>query len=183
LIISISRENKRNVFKVKQVINYIKFIKFKRRLKMIQNKKGLSDIVVTLIIIVLALVAIGGVWFVVRNVLNTGGQGVDLGAKCLNANLEIQKVNCATPAACTATLGKTGSEVITGVKFVFKDAAGTSGTGMPLTQSGDVPNLAGKSYTALDSGLTAPKTLEVTPYFTDASGKEQLCSSTVKYSW
>ena len=38
------------------------------------NKRGLSTIVVTLILIVLSLVAVGVVWVVVSNLLNTGTQ-------------------------------------------------------------------------------------------------------------
>ena len=41
---------------------------------MFKDKRGLSTIVVTLILIVLSLVAVGVVWVVVSNLLNTGTQ-------------------------------------------------------------------------------------------------------------
>lgn len=45
------------------------------------NKKGISDVVITLIIIGIALIVVGIVWYVIQNVLNQGEskiyQGMD----------------------------------------------------------------------------------------------------------
>ena len=156
---------------------------------MIQNKKGLSDIVITLIIVVLSLVAIGGVWFVVRNVLNTGSQGVDIGSKCLSVTVEATKVNCTgsavNPKVCTVALSKTGSALISGVKLVFKNTASGAVSAAAVSVAGDVPVAVGKVTTQNSGivGLTALDTVEVIPYFTDTSGNEQLCSQRTSFSF
>jgi flagellin-like protein len=48
------------------------------------EKKGLSAVVTTLIIILLVLVAVGIIWVVVRNVVEEGGSTIDLSVKCLD---------------------------------------------------------------------------------------------------
>jgi hypothetical protein len=155
---------------------------------MIQNKKGLSDIVVTLIIIVLSLVAIGGVWLVVRNVLNTGGGQVDVTSKCLSISVDATKVNCTAvavnPKICTVALSKTGSEVISGVLLVFKNQTSGTVSSAAVNVVGDVPVAVGKVTTqnALVLGASL-SSIEVTPYFTDASGNQQLCSQKTSFSF
>ena len=49
------------------------------------KKKGLSTIVITLIIILISLVAVGIIWVVVRNVIQTGTEQVALGQFTLGA--------------------------------------------------------------------------------------------------
>jgi len=58
-----------------------------------KNRRGLSTIVVTLIIILVSLVAVGIIWIVVRNVIQTGTEEIAMGqftldAKIINVNLE-----------------------------------------------------------------------------------------------
>jgi hypothetical protein len=154
--------------------------------KMTKNKKGLSDIVVTLIIIVLSLVAIGVVWTVVNNLLKGQTSSAEITSKCLGVNLEVTKVICGTanPKICNLSISRTGTgtDAIAGVKIVFQETNGTR-TSAVISKVGDVPALVGGSYTLLASTLTTPKRVEVTPYFTDASGKEQLCSQTATQNW
>jgi len=155
---------------------------------MINNKKGMSAIVVTLIIIVLSLVAIGGVWLVVRNILNTQTGQLDIGSKCLNTNVEATKVNCTAvgvnPKRCTVELSKTGSEVISGVKLVFKNDITGIASSAAIDVAGDVPVVVGKRATQ-DAlvGAVAINTIEITPYFTDGSGNQQLCSQKTSFEF
>jgi hypothetical protein len=60
--------------------------------KRAKNKRGLSSIVTTLIIIVLSLVAVGGVWVVVSNVLKSGTQQASFQFGTLFLDLKIDKV-------------------------------------------------------------------------------------------
>ena len=156
---------------------------------MMGNKKGLSDIVITLLIVVLSLVAIGGVWFVVRNVLNRGNQQTDIGAKCLAVVVDATKVECdhtGTNQVCDVTLSKQGSDAISGVKLVFKN----SGTGVQSSTAvdfaGDVPEVVGVVATDRDTlvaSTNALDTVEVIPYFTDASGNVQLCQQRTSFKF
>jgi flagellin-like protein len=43
------------------------------------DKRGISPVITTLIIILLALVAIGIVWIVIKNIVSEGTEGISLG--------------------------------------------------------------------------------------------------------
>jgi len=51
------------------------------------NKKGLSEVVTTVLIILLAIVAITIVWFVVRNVIKSGSEEADIRKVSLDLNI------------------------------------------------------------------------------------------------
>jgi hypothetical protein len=160
---------------------------------MIQNKRGLSTIVVTLIIIVLSLVAVGVVWAVVNGLLKTGTSNVDINSKCLGLGLQITAANCSTGATdkmCDVQVVRsgTGTDVINGVKVVFRNETTTTVyTPNPIDVVGDVPALVGVRIHGVDSGLVNAvgiDTVEVTPYFKDAtSGNIQLCGQTSSFNF
>jgi hypothetical protein len=158
---------------------------------MTKNKNGLSDIVVTLIIIVLSLVAIGVVWTVVNNLVKGGAASADFSAKCLGVNLEITQANCSaglTNKNCDVQVMRSGSttDPITGVKFVFRnETSGVSSVAI-ATIVGDIPSAIGKKFTGVNSSIinaNGISKVEVTPYFTDTSGNQQTCSQTVSFSF
>ncbi len=145
---------------------------------MIKNKRGLSAIITTLLIVVLVLVAVGIVWAVVSGLLIGGAEDIELSAKCLNVDVKATAVVCtgADPDICNVTLERTGTETeaIAGVKLVFRDS--TSGTNSGVIQNAsNVEALAGRTILDVATTLTAPDSVEVTPYFLDASGNDQLC--------
>jgi len=152
---------------------------------MIENKKGLSAIVTTLLVILLVLVAVGIVWVVVRNVIQSGAEGVELSAKCLQIDLSATAVVCSagTNHECNVTFERTGinTDVINGVKLVFRNETAAINSGL-LDVSGDIEQLVGRTEPTIDTGLvatgSAPDKIEVTVYFKDTSGNEQLCSQT-----
>jgi hypothetical protein len=156
---------------------------------MIENKKGLSDIIITLLIVVLALVAIGGVWFVVRNVLSSGTGETDVAAKCLSITLEATRVNCSNPGDpalnknCTLVLAKTGSEPISGVKLIFKNITSGIQSAGAVDVPNDVAELVGLTTTVdtLVPKANGLNSVEVVPYFIDASGNAQLCSQKTSF--
>ena len=141
------------------------------------NKRGLSAIITTLLVVLLVLVAVGIVWVVISRLIRTGAEGVGVGARCLNIDVSVTAVNCNNPEVCVVTLTRTGSDndVIGGVKLVFSNETENSGV---INKSGNIEKLVGKTITNLDSTLDAPDKLEVTVYLKDASGNEQLCSQT-----
>lgn len=59
---------------------------------MIKYKKGLSEVIVTLITVLLAIVAIGIIWVVVSEVLNSNAQSIDIAEKCQGVSIQIEKV-------------------------------------------------------------------------------------------
>lgn len=84
------------------------------------NKKGLSQVVTTLIIILLGIVAIGVVWFVVANLLQEGAENVDIGQFTLN--LQVKSVKLDSGNNITVTIKRnTGEGNITALDFIFSD--------------------------------------------------------------
>ncbi|OGJ13211.1 hypothetical protein A3K82_01400 [Candidatus Pacearchaeota archaeon RBG_19FT_COMBO_34_9] len=147
-----------------------------------KNRKGLSAVVIALILILLALAAISIVWVVVNNIIKSGTKNADITAKCLNVNVEATASTCAA-GVCDIIIMRTGTEddAIAGVKLVFRDStAGTSSA--VIDEAGNIEALAGKSVN-VDTGLTAPDSVEVTAYFEDASGNKQLCGLTTTFEF
>lgn len=150
-----------------------------------RNKKGLSTIVVTLIIVLLSLVAVGVVWAVVNNLIKSGSEGVGVSSKCLNLAIAAIGVNCSgTPTvSCTTRLERTGTgtDSIAGVKLIFTNE--TAGLSSALLDSpGNIETLVGKVYT-FATGIENADKVVVTPYFLDASGKEQLCTQSSDFEF
>lgn len=150
-----------------------------------KNKKAMSTLVVTVIMIALVLVAVGVVWAVYRGLLGSGTKNIELQGKCLPIDVIPTVVICDTSALkkCDVTLSRTGSstEVIGGVALVFKDATGTA-SGV-IYSDGDVPALSGRIVQDAPTGLTSPNRVEATAYFLDEAGKKQLCQKTNGYNF
>ncbi len=141
------------------------------------NKRGLSAIVTTLLIILLVLVAVGVVWGVVRGILRGGADDLGSSTRCLYINVEATAINCEDAEACRVILTRTGSDndAIGGVKFVFEDATNEERSPSAIDVAGNIEKLVGLTTTQ-DSGVTSPSKLEVTVYLVDESGNEDPCS-------
>ena len=152
-----------------------------------RDKRGLSTIVTTLIIIVLVLVAIGIVWAVVRNVIQTGSGTLDISAKCLNIDVRASQANCSdgTPnKICQVTLVRTGTgnDVIAGVKLVFRNTTSAK----VYDAEGNIEPVAGRVLTNVPTGIlsaTFISKVEATVYFEDESGVAKYCSQTTSFTF
>jgi len=150
------------------------------------NKKGLSMIVSTLIIILLVLVAVGIIWVVARNVIQGGSEQIEISAKCLEVSISATGVNCVqgeTSDNCTVTLTRAaGGEAIGGVKLAFVNAAGTAN--YVSTYSGDIGALETVTTDYIETvAVNETSKVEVTPFFLDSSNNEQLCSLSTEYTY
>jgi len=68
------------------------------------DKKGISNIVVSLLMIVLVMVAMGIIFFVVRDVVESGEGKINLGTRCLEVDVRATKLTCTTPGVCDVTV-------------------------------------------------------------------------------
>ncbi|MBI5804390.1 hypothetical protein HY450_04040 [Candidatus Pacearchaeota archaeon] len=134
-----------------------------------ENKKGLSDIIATVLIVLLALAAVAVVWsFIQPAIKNTGGS-IDLQTKCLNTEVK--------PTACTVT-GGTGTVNIqlvkgeaTKVVAVIEDSLGATYVGET-----DAPNpLATKSVSVPSVGSASPFNAKAAAIVSDAEGNTATC--------
>mgnify|MGYP001598292274 CR=1 FL=1 len=83
------------------------------------RKKGLSEVVTTVIIILLSLVAVGIVWVVVKNVVSSGAEGVSLGM--FTNSLVIKSVVLENNSVLVDVKRNSGGDNITFVKFIFEN--------------------------------------------------------------
>jgi len=154
--------------------------------KEMSNKKGVSTIIVTVIMITIVLAAVGVVWVMIQNILDQSSSDIDLNSKCLKVNLVATKMVCSDATTCDVTINrKAGGDEIGGVKLIFSNT--TSGNvGEIVDVAGNIQELGTDIAEDKEHGLTAlekPNNVEIAVYFLDESGAEQLCSQTKKFSF
>jgi hypothetical protein len=149
------------------------------------NKKGMSTVVVTIIMIVLVLAAVGVIWIIVQGILEEGTSDVSLGVKCLKVNLVATKMIC-SGETCDVTINrKAGGEDIEGIKLIFSNSdSGNVGTTVEDVP-GNILELGTITTSGMAHGLTGeqPDTVEVAVYFIDEGEREQICSQTKKFNF
>lgn len=131
---------------------------------MIQSRKGLSDIVTNVLIILLVLVAIGIIWAFVRPSLNQGASQLEGQADCLAIQMEAKScVKNATNDYNVEVFRGAGEGDFKGYKVVFKDANGNTKSFEKKT-TGDVIDTLGQvkfGATATDLGTFVPVSVDV----------------------
>jgi hypothetical protein len=150
------------------------------------NKKGLSTIVATLLIILLTLVAVGIIWVVVKNVVTGGSDQVTLDSKCLSANVVATKVTNVTNVYSVTLSRQGGTDELGGVKLVFTNEDGTTssvvdvpGTTYPLAALSTITVPATVNTTIVPN----PSRVNVFVYFLDSSGNPQLCKTATQLTF
>jgi len=83
------------------------------------NKRGLSTVIITLIIILLSLVAVGIVWTVVSNILSEGSLEIGLGRFTLS--LDISKAYIENENIVVDVKRNAGEGELVKIKFILSD--------------------------------------------------------------
>jgi flagellin-like protein len=145
------------------------------------EKKGLSGIITTLILIAIALVAVGVVWYTINKVILEQTENIVLSEKCLKVNLEIIKADC-NSGDCEILIKRTsGGDFFDGINLVFYNQDKTS-------EVKDIPgninflSTVKKQVTGINQ--TAEK-VEVYAYFLNEDGNKHFCKqkSLIKISY
>ena len=147
-----------------------------------KNKKGLSGIVTTLIIILLVLVSVGVIWQVVGNLLDKSTTTIGTSSKCLDIDVRATKVlSTGTDGYNITITRKPTGEGEVGAKIVFFSDASNS---EPLTFGEMLTPLETATREMTATGVANATYVEVTPFFIDEdSGKETLCSSSTRFEF
>lgn len=145
---------------------------------MISNKKGLSTVVTTLIIILLVLVAVGIIWVVVRGVIEQGSGQIDASTQCNQIDLRIKSVGTCDASSCAVTVERrTGGNTIGGVYLTVSDGTNT----VYWYEPGDIPQLTTSTITSTNS--TAGATIvKATAYINNDNNLPQLCQISSEYN-
>jgi len=147
------------------------------------EKKGLSTVVVSLILIVVALAAVAVVWVIVNNVIGGSTGQVNLQKDCLDVKLTPTRLVCsgATNSTCDVTVERgAGGKAIAGIKLSFTNS--TEAVNFVETSAGDIAQLEKSTVSAVSTGIVNADKVDVNAYFLDGSGNEQVCSTASTYS-
>ena len=126
-----------------------------------KNRKGVSEVVANVLIVLLVIVGIAVIWSVVKPTIDKGAQGIQTGSECLSISLEpvscayTNATNVATSSASAKIKRNSGGGSIDSIDVVFE---GTGGTSKVYT------------YTIPTTGFDELSTVDVTPVWADVSG-------------
>ena len=137
----------------------------------LKNRKGLSAIVATLIIILLVLVAAGIIWVVVRSLVQEGAEGIELGKFTLD--LEIKRAQIGNGDVTVVVVRRNpGQGNYIGMNFVFSDGINSE----IIRENTTLQELEERSFTFTLTEISTSnlKTISVAPIFELSSGKESV---------
>ena len=135
------------------------------------NRRGLSRVIATLIIILLVLVAIGIVWIAIKSIIASGVEGIFLGRFTIDLKIKDAYVD-ENNIVVNLIKRKPGQGNLAGIKFIF-----SNGTDMESAEKNTtMKELEEKSFTftlnELDVGTV--ETVSIAPIFGLDSGEERL---------
>lgn len=149
----------------------------KKRGLFFKDKRGLSSIVITLIITLLALVAIGVVWVVIQNLLSTGSSGIGL-AK-FTVNLKITNAYEKEGNISVFVTRTVGAGNLNQIKFILSDNSNSE----VITEDTAMQELESGTFSLRPSKLVATQILSVSvaPVIKMPDGTESLGDITDTY--
>ncbi|MEK6885078.1 MAG: archaellin/type IV pilin N-terminal domain-containing protein [Nanoarchaeota archaeon] len=124
---------------------------------MYKNKRGLSEVVTAIIVILLVLVAVGIIWAVVQNLLEEGAGEAEGGVDCISTQISVERVTREGTGAddttnaykynVTVARSTGGPESVSDLRLVFS----TSTKSQTVTPAGTIAisELGKQSFTLL----------------------------------
>lgn len=151
-----------------------------------KDKRAMSEIVTTIIMVVLALVAVAIIWSIVNNLISERGAQAVVTQKCLDVKLSIAGIPGCNTDGCNITITRSaGGDDFDGLHIILKSPTDSSKV---ITVPGNVGQLEQTTFFANMTDVTddfdasSTNKVEVTVYFRDESGVAQNCPSPAKYS-
>ena len=133
-----------------------------------KNKRGLSDVVTIVLIILLALAAVGIIWAFIKPTIENTGSGIDLSAQCFNT--EVKPTRCVynyTDKYANIQLAKGEANKVI---LVLEFADGTT-----EVKEAPAPNLLGTKTIDLTDLTKAPIKASAAAVISDDKGNEKTC--------
>jgi len=157
----------------------------------LRSKKAMSGIVTVVLLVVLVLVAVAIFWGVLRNLLEEDTGQIEITQKCLNVNVRPTSGSCDALSTdnCNVTITRDagGDELLLeGVKLIFTDTV--TGKSNVTTAKGNIAVLGTKTVPSVglvdsSSAVLSPTKVEVSAYFLDDSGAENICPGKAPYTF
>src|SRR3989304_5627712 len=137
------------------------------------STKGLSDVVTTLVIILISLVAIGVVWVVIQNVIQKGSEQVELGQFTLDLQIKAVQVQDENVTIVIVKRNPGEGEFV-GMNFIFSDGQNSE----IIRENISLQELEEKTFTFTLTTIStsALKSVSVAPIYRPSSGRETIGS-------
>lgn len=134
------------------------------------NKRGMSAVVTTLIIILLTIVALGIVWVVVKNIIDKGSDEITLTG--LTLDLEIVKAVSDDTFVNVTVKRNPGEGNLVGINFIFSDGDNSD----VVRVDTNLAELGWQTFIFLRNDLAVDNitSIAVAPIFETSSGKETI---------
>ena len=132
------------------------------------QKRGLSTIVTTLIMILFVLAAVAIVWVVIKNVIVEKSEEISI--RSFTMNLEIKNVKIEEDTISMDVKRNPGKGEITGIKFIFDDGTNTEIINEEIVLK--ELDTEGFSFTLDNLNIHNVETISIVPINIDDSGKE-----------
>lgn len=144
------------------------------------NKRGLSNIIVTLLLIVLVLVAVSIVWGITKDLIESGVEEIDLGKFTLDLEIKSVKIEGDDVTVDVVVKRNPGPGEFIGMNFVFSD-----GQNSEVIREDTVLNeLEERSFTYTLTKISTSKLEDVSiaPIYELSSGKENMGNIADKFN-
>lgn len=142
------------------------------------EKRGVSAIIATLIIILLTLVSVGIIWVVVQNLLRSGAEQIELGQYTLD--LEIKSVQVGSGNVTVAVKRNPGQGEFVGMNFIFSNGTYSE----IIRENTSLNELDTKSFIFILTKISTStlKSVSVVPIYKTSSGKESSGNNPVTFN-
>lgn len=145
------------------------------------NKRGVSSIVVTVLIIFLVFAVVSVLWVAISKIAQRGAAEIELNQRCLEVNIMATALKNITDTNYSITLKRSPSgEEVEGVKLLFFN---------PDDETSEIIDLPEKISPletltrSIETKITNINKVELTPYFKDESDNELICPTTASYEF
>ena len=138
------------------------------------NRKGLSDVITTVLIILVALVAVAIIGTLIINNLNKSSARIDTSTACQGVSTEVKPLKCtATNGVVSIQRGTDASgAVLSGFKLIYTTTAGAS---TPSDSTGTLAAYETKDFTPASYTSTGVASVKIAPVVKTTDGKTAAC--------
>ncbi|MCW8965842.1 MAG: LamG domain-containing protein [Candidatus Pacearchaeota archaeon] len=133
------------------------------------KRRGMSQIITTVIMIGIVLVAIGAVWVVAQNILNQGLEDVSLGS--LKINMDIENIEITNDGIDVRVKRNSGEANLVGLNFIVSNGDDTE----VFEVETNMKELATQTFSLDYFGVV--ESVEVAPILMDENGRERSYNS------
>jgi flagellin-like protein len=140
--------------------------------KFSKNKKGISTIIATIMMILFVLIAAGIVWVVIQNILSSQSEEISSGLDRVTLSIVGSSINITNSEVSLTINRDIGQGDLTKIKIILYDSEGESYAEDVDAES--LTELESKKFSVSKGGLTDIEKISIAPITKSASGKESL---------